>query len=108
VAHAVYLAAIMPASGVPAAACVRMPENAGGLLTTALVADPAAVGALRLDMASPDPAYQHQLREAFYGDLADAAADAAIALLTRTCPRTSPLAPLRSPPTAGAACPAAT
>lgn len=48
VVHAVYLAAIMPASGVPAAACARMPENAGGLVTPALVAD-AAIALLTPD-----------------------------------------------------------
>jgi pimeloyl-ACP methyl ester carboxylesterase len=86
VAHAVYLTAFMPASGVPAVAYLRMPENEGGLATTALVADPAAVGAFRLDVASPDPAYRQQLRQAFYGDVAPATADAAIALLTPDAP----------------------
>jgi len=86
VAHAVYLAALMPASGVSAAACARMPENAGGLVAAALVADPASVGALRLDVASPDPAYRQRLRQAFYGDLPPVAADAAIALLTPDAP----------------------
>ncbi len=46
-----------------------MPENEGGLLPRCVVADPAAVGALRLDVTSPDPAYRQRLREAFYGDL---------------------------------------
>jgi Alpha/beta hydrolase family len=50
------------------------------------VADPAAVGALRLDVTSPDPAYRQRLREAFYGDLDPALADAAIALLTPDAP----------------------
>ena len=86
VAHAVYLAAIMPASGVPAGAYVRMPENAGGLVSPSLVADPAAIGALRLDVASTEPKYRQQLREAFYGDVAPAVADAAIALLTPDAP----------------------
>jgi pimeloyl-ACP methyl ester carboxylesterase len=53
VAHAVYLTAFMPASGVPAQGYARMPENDGSLVRSLLVADPAAVGALRLDVASP-------------------------------------------------------
>jgi hypothetical protein len=51
-----------------------------------VVADPAAVGALRLDVTSPDPAYRQRLREAFYGDLDPAVADAAIALPTPDTP----------------------
>jgi pimeloyl-ACP methyl ester carboxylesterase len=86
VAHAAYLTAIMPASGVHALACMRMPENEGGLVPTAVVADPAAVGALRLDVASPDPGYRQRLREAFYGDVTPSVADAAIALLTPDAP----------------------
>lgn len=42
VAEAAYLTAFMPASGMPAAACVRMPEHEGGLATRALVAGPSA------------------------------------------------------------------
>ena len=86
VARAVYLTAFMPASGVPAVAYTRMPEHEGGLALSCVVGDPATVGALRLDVTSPDPAYRHKLREAFYGDVDPAAADAAIALLTPDCP----------------------
>ena len=86
VAHAVYLTAYMPASDVPPVAYLRMPEHEGGLAGTCLVADPAAVGAFRIDGASPDPAYRQRLREAFYGDVAPAVADAAIALLTPDAP----------------------
>jgi hypothetical protein len=38
VAHAVYLAAIMPASNISAVAYARMPENQGGLVTPSMVA----------------------------------------------------------------------
>jgi pimeloyl-ACP methyl ester carboxylesterase len=86
VAHAVYLTAVMPASGVPGLAYGRMPENEGGLATSLLVADPATVGALRLDVASPEPGYRQRLRETFYGDVAPVLADAAIALLTPDAP----------------------
>ena len=53
VAHAVYLTAYMPASGVPLRAYPRMPENEGGLLPRCVVADPAAVG--RCGSTSPPP-----------------------------------------------------
>jgi pimeloyl-ACP methyl ester carboxylesterase len=86
VAHAVYLTAVMPASGVPALAYGQMPENEGGLVSSVLVADPATVGALRLDVTCPEPGYRQRLRDAFYGDVAPALADAAIALLTPDAP----------------------
>jgi pimeloyl-ACP methyl ester carboxylesterase len=85
-AHAVYVTAFMPASGVPAAAYVFAPENEGDLAGASLVADPAKVGALRLDPASPDPVYHQQLRDAFFGDVDPAVADAAIALITPDAP----------------------
>jgi pimeloyl-ACP methyl ester carboxylesterase len=86
IAQAVYLAAFMPASGVPAAAYVRMPENEGGRAGTLRSADARVVGALRMDVASPDPAYRAAVREAFYGDVDPVTADAAIALLTPDAP----------------------
>jgi pimeloyl-ACP methyl ester carboxylesterase len=85
-AHAVYLAALMPASGIPASSYVFMPENAGELVVPSLVADPAVTGALRLDPASADPGYRQRLRDCFYGDLDPGLADAAIALLTPDAP----------------------
>ncbi|WP_128376515.1 hypothetical protein [Streptomyces cavernae] len=47
---------------------------------------PAAIGALRLDIASAEPGYREQLRNAFYGDVDLVVADAAIALLTPDVP----------------------
>lgn len=85
-AHAVYVTAFMPASGVPAAAYIFAPENDGDLVQVAMVADPAAIGGLRLDTASPDPAYRQLLRDAFFGDVGADLADAAIALLTPDAP----------------------
>ena len=86
VAEAVYLTAFMPASGMPATAYVRMPEHEGGLAMRALVADPSAVGAFRIDVASPDPGYRQLLRDTLYGDVTSAVAEAAIALLTPDAP----------------------
>jgi pimeloyl-ACP methyl ester carboxylesterase len=85
-AHAVYVTAFMPASGVPAAAYIFAPENEGDLVQVAMVADPAEIGGLRLDTASPDPAYRQLLRDAFFGDVGADAADAAIGLLTPDAP----------------------
>jgi pimeloyl-ACP methyl ester carboxylesterase len=86
VAHAVYLAAFMPGSTIPAIAYIQMRENAGELVGPSLRADPAVVGALRLDLASPDTAYRQQLREAFFGDVDPPLADAALGLLTPDAP----------------------
>jgi len=85
-AHAVYVTAFMPASGVPAAAYIVAPENEGDLAGASLVADPAVIGALRLDTASRDPSYRQQLRDAFFGDVDPAVADAAIGLLSPDAP----------------------
>jgi pimeloyl-ACP methyl ester carboxylesterase len=85
-AHAIYVTAFMPASGVPAAAYISWPENEGDLVAAAIVADPATIGALRLDTASPDPSYHQQLRDAFFGDVPADVADAAIGLLTPDAP----------------------
>lgn len=86
IAHAVYLTAFMPASDVPALAYAQMPENEDQLVLLSVVADPAAVGALRLDTASTDPDYRKQLRAAFYGDVDPDVADAVIALLSPDAP----------------------
>lgn len=85
-AHAVYVTAFMPPAGVPAAACIFWPENEGDLAAAALVTDPATIGALRLDTASPDPSYRQLLRDAFFGDVPAGIADAAIGLLTPDAP----------------------
>lgn len=86
VAHAVYLCAFMPASGVPANAYIFMPENKGELVVSSLAANPQETGGLHLDPASADPAYRQRLRDCFYGDVDPAVADAAIALLTPDAP----------------------
>ncbi|MFE5923980.1 alpha/beta fold hydrolase [Streptomyces sp. NPDC056468] len=86
VAHAVYLAAFMPASDTPAVAYVNSPEGEGDLIMPSLRADPAEIGALRLDLASDDAEYRQQLRDAFFGDVEAPVADAAIALMTPDAP----------------------
>jgi pimeloyl-ACP methyl ester carboxylesterase len=86
VAHAVYLAAIMPASGKPADQYFLLPANADALVLPALRGDLQATGALRLDLASNDAAYRQQLRDAFYGDVDPIVADAALGMLTPDAP----------------------
>lgn len=86
VAHAVYLAAVMPASGAAAGPYFVLPENAGALVLPALRGDPDVIGALRLDLASSDLAYRQQLRDAFYGDVDPIVANAALGLLTPDAP----------------------
>ncbi|MER7005794.1 alpha/beta fold hydrolase [Dactylosporangium sp. NPDC000555] len=83
VSRAVYLAAFMPASDTPAIVHAQTPQ-----LSQALRADPAAVGALRLDVGSTDPGYRQALYDTFYGGVEPMLADAAMSLL-------SPDAPLR-------------
>jgi pimeloyl-ACP methyl ester carboxylesterase len=82
VAHAAYLSAYMPASDVPAAAYIGIPEAAGNQVAPLLQGDPARTGALRLDLATDDAVYRQRLREAFYGDVDPVRADAATGLLT--------------------------
>jgi len=81
VAHAVYLAAYMPASDLPAGA-----YGAGEALAVCVRSDPLAAGAARLDTTSPDREYRTALREALYGDVDEATAGAAIALLGSDAP----------------------
>lgn len=64
----VYLTAYMPASGIPGAAYSRTPEAEGAKTGAAMRADPAKIGALRLDPRSVDPDYAANLKTAFAGD----------------------------------------
>jgi pimeloyl-ACP methyl ester carboxylesterase len=86
VAHAVYLAAFMPASDTPAGVYMTAPENDGQLVASVLQADLLVTGALRLDPGSNDLAYRIGLRRTFFGDVEPAIADAAIGLLTPDAP----------------------
>lgn len=85
VAHAVYLAAMMPASDVPLMAYLQDSQQGGDKIAPLLVADPAVVGALRLDPGAPGE-YRARLRAAWYADVDQQVADAAIALLTPDAP----------------------
>ncbi len=82
----VYVCAFMPASGAAGGAYVQSSENEGELVGPLVVADPGVVGAIRLDVRTPDPAYRAGLRDAFYGDLPAEVADGAIRLLSTDLP----------------------
>ncbi len=84
VAELVYVAAFAPVSGMSAAAYIRSPENAGERVNGLLAADPAAVGALRLDL--DDVTRRREMREVFYQDVDEVTADAAISLLSPDAP----------------------
>jgi pimeloyl-ACP methyl ester carboxylesterase len=85
-AHLVYLAAYMPASGVPVVTYGQAPEQSGELISSALRADPGVVGGLRIHPGSADPDYHDLLRRAFYHDVEPELADAAIAMLSCDAP----------------------
>lgn len=85
VAHAVYLAAMMPASDVPPVAYLSQREQEGDQISPLFAADPAVVGALRLDLGAAGD-YRAALRAAWYADVDPQVADAAIALLTPDAP----------------------
>lgn len=93
IAHLVYLTAFMPATGVPGVAYIGAPENAGEKVGPQLLADPAAVGALRMDHRSEDAAYAAGIKSAFFGDVSDAQYAAVAHLLTPDVP----VAPFATP-----------
>ncbi|MFI6662695.1 alpha/beta fold hydrolase [Streptomyces sp. NPDC050523] len=68
----------------PTAQYINMPENAGELVASGLSADPAAVGVLRPDTG--DDGRRPAPREAFYNDVDEATAEAAMSLLTADAP----------------------
>jgi pimeloyl-ACP methyl ester carboxylesterase len=86
VAHMLYLSGYMPASKTPCLAYPALPEGRDNRFMELLVGDPAAIGALRVDPVSPDPAVQACIREAFYGDVEEHKAAAATALLSCDAP----------------------
>ena len=78
-ARLVYVTAFAPAAGRAAAEYSDSPENKGEMYSALLTADPAVVGAARLDPGDRD---RHAaIRETFYGDVDEAIAEAAISLL---------------------------
>jgi pimeloyl-ACP methyl ester carboxylesterase len=93
IARLVYLTAFMPQSGVPAVSYIQSPENEGELVGPQFRADPAQVGALRIDQRSDDAAYRANTRLAFFGDVDEAQFEAVAGLLTPDVP----VAPFATP-----------
>jgi len=83
-AHLVYVAAFAPVSGLPAAAYIDSSEDKGSMVPGLLAADPAVTGALRID--TRDRCRHAAIREAFYGDVDEATATAAVTLLSPDAP----------------------
>jgi len=71
VARLVYLTAFCPAqqSAGSCDAYAMLPENGTSLIGSALIGDPAKIGAYRLNARSADPAYLELCRKAFYNDM---------------------------------------
>jgi pimeloyl-ACP methyl ester carboxylesterase len=94
--HAVvYLAAHLLLPGMPAVAMRRHETMAASLLPALFLADPAAVGAFRLDPHSENAGYRARLRSAFYGDLSEA--DFNFALTQLHCDEPAAVAQVPSP-----------
>jgi pimeloyl-ACP methyl ester carboxylesterase len=78
-AHLVYVSAFAPVSGITATEYLASPQNEGEMVSSLLTADPAIVGAFRVDTG--DRNCHAAIRETFYGDVDEATAEAAISLL---------------------------
>lgn len=68
----VYLTAFLLPPGMPPLAMIEHETMVESLVPTLFVANPAEVGALRLNPGAEDPVYRGRLKAAFYEDLADA------------------------------------
>ncbi len=83
----VYVAAIAPTPGKPAGAYLELKDqHENGKLGPAIVADPAVIGALRIDPRSTDPAYLEKLKVALAADVDDALLATVLHLLTPEAP----------------------
>jgi pimeloyl-ACP methyl ester carboxylesterase len=79
-ANVVYVSAVAPVCGRPAAAYLRSPENAGETMSSLLKGNPMAIGATRIDPGNRD---EHAaMRATFYGDVDEATATAVIGHLS--------------------------
>ena len=66
--HVVYLSAFVPASRPRFFDYLNAPENATARGRGLGLGDPGALGAVRIDPLSPDPAYVEELRQTYYHD----------------------------------------
>ncbi|MGH3166570.1 MAG: alpha/beta fold hydrolase, partial [Trebonia sp.] len=91
-AHLVYVSAFAPVTGMAAGEYAASSENEGEAVLALLAGDPAALGALRIDTGGRD---RHAaIRHAFYGDIDDTTAAAAISLLGPDAPVGIPAEPI--------------
>jgi pimeloyl-ACP methyl ester carboxylesterase len=68
----VYLSAFLPKNQTPLGFYINLPSQADSGVPPLLRADPAAVGALRIDPNASDPSYVAAARHAFYADVPEA------------------------------------
>jgi pimeloyl-ACP methyl ester carboxylesterase len=68
----VYVAGFLLPTGMSALSMIRHATMVEALVPSLFLADPQAVGALRLDPRSDNAEYRERLRAAFYGDLSEA------------------------------------
>ena len=86
-ASLVYLAALTPTKGKPAGAYLQLKDQAeNSQLGAALLADPAVVGALRIDPRSQDEGYLDAFKKALAADVDDKLLGAVKHLLTPDAP----------------------
>lgn len=78
----VYLAAIVPLVGLPAAAYNVEPEMSESLLIAGLVGDPQTIGAARIDFQG----YPQRTTEVFFHDVSDAYREQAVTMLATDVP----------------------
>ena len=83
----IYIAALAPTPGKPAGAYLGLPDQAANSkLGPAIVADPAVIGALRIDPRSQDSAYLGALKEALAHDVDDTLLQTVMHYLTPDAP----------------------
>ena len=83
----VYLAALAPTPGKPAGAYLELKDqHENSKIGSVIVADPAVVGALRIDPGSTDPAYLEKMKAALAADVDDGLLATVLHLLTPDAP----------------------
>ena len=83
----VYIAALLPTKDKPAGAYLGLPDQAqNSKLGPAIMADPAVIGALRIDPRATDTAYLDSFKQALAADVDDKLLGAVMHLLTPDAP----------------------
>ncbi|MBD1548703.1 alpha/beta fold hydrolase [Roseibium aggregatum] len=79
ISAAVYISAFLLPPGMPPVAMIRDEVMADALVPGLFAADPATIGAMRVDFLSEDPDYRARVREAYAGDVGEDMFNKAIA-----------------------------